>query len=195
SRSEAGACATAARNSANAAASSASVAMPSSGQAVPARVASSAAVFAMARYEMLIGGWLLQRRFRLGRKLAEAGGVVHGDVGQDLAVERDAGELQAVHELAVADLVLAGGGADADDPELAELALALLAPAVGELERALAGFLRRAVQLALGEEEALGEAEDFLALVAPFGAAFYARHRFLLFLCTAAGHDEAAAGR
>src|SRR4051794_41400775 len=64
-------------------------------------------------------------------KSAEGLGVAHGDVGQDLAVEVDAGELQAMDEGAVAQAVLARGGVDADDPQAAEVALAVAAVAVG----------------------------------------------------------------
>src|SRR4051794_1843970 len=64
-------------------------------------------------------------------KSAEGLGVAHGDVGQDLAVEVDAGELQAVDEGAVAHVVLARGGVDAHDPQAAEVALAVAAGAGG----------------------------------------------------------------
>src|SRR4029453_14173410 len=63
------------------------------------------------------GGWCVRLRGLTGRRLsggigksAEGLGVAHGDVGQDLAVQLDAGELQAVDERAVAHAVLAGGG-------------------------------------------------------------------------------------
>src|SRR3954447_7342898 len=60
-------------------------------------------------------------------KSAERLGIAHGDVGQDLAVELDAGQLQAVHERAVGEVVLARGGVDARDPQAAEVALAVAA--------------------------------------------------------------------
>src|SRR4051812_44506050 len=63
-------------------------------------------------------------------KSAEGLGVADGDVGQHLAVELDAGELQAVDERAVAHAVLARGGVDADDPQAPEVALAVAAVAV-----------------------------------------------------------------
>src|SRR4051812_49918972 len=62
---------------------------------------------------------------------AEGLGVAHGDVSQHLAVELDAGELQAVDEGAVAHAVLARSGVDADDPQAAEVALAVAAVAGG----------------------------------------------------------------
>ena len=63
--------------------------------------------------------------------------IIHGDIGQDLAIQLDAGLFQSVDELAVAQAVQLGGGADADDPERAVLTLLLLASGVGELQPAL----------------------------------------------------------
>src|SRR5690606_35082657 len=50
---------------------------------------------------------------------------------QVLAVDLDAGLVQAVDQLAVGEPVLARGGVDARDPQAAEIALALLAVAIG----------------------------------------------------------------
>src|SRR3954449_11772805 len=74
------------------------------------------------------------------RKTSEGLGVADGDVGQHLAVELDLGQAQAVHQLAVAHALLAGGGVDALDPQAAELALAVIVVPVGvgaELEQLL----------------------------------------------------------
>jgi hypothetical protein len=49
--------------------------------------------------------------------------VLDAHLREDLAVELDAGQVQAVHELRVAHAVQAGGGVDTGDPELADLAL------------------------------------------------------------------------
>src|SRR4051794_1528528 len=84
-------------------------------------------------------------------KTSEGLGVADGDVGKHLAVELDLGELQAVHELAVRQPLLAGGCVDALDPEAAELALAVLAVTVGvgaRLEQLLLGPLVARVLLA-----------------------------------------------
>ncbi len=78
----------------------------------------------------------IKRRFSFRRRgrlwlvgqLGEARGVVDGDVGEDLAVELDAGLLEPVDELRVAGAVELGGGGDADNPERAELALLLARP-------------------------------------------------------------------
>jgi hypothetical protein len=54
--------------------------------------------------------------------------------------------LESVDELVVAHPVQFGGGADADDPQRAVLALFLFASGIGELQSAVNGFFRRAVQ-------------------------------------------------
>src|SRR3954462_8081489 len=84
-------------------------------------------------------------------KTSERLGVADGDVREHLAVELDAGDLQAVHELAVRHALLAGGRGDADDPQAAEVAL-LVAPVairvgVG-LEQRLLGALVARMRLA-----------------------------------------------
>src|SRR3954452_14713105 len=99
-------------------------------------------------------------------KTSEGLGVAHGDVGQHLAVELDLGQAQAVHQLAVAHALLAGGGVDPLDPQAAELALAVLAVAVGVgagLEQLLLGPLVARVLLAA---VALGPLERGAGLLA-----------------------------
>src|SRR5580704_14186171 len=64
---------------------------------------------------------------------SEGVGVVHGDVGQDLAVELHVRELEAMDELRVGEAVLARGRVDARDPQAAEVALAVAAIAVAVL--------------------------------------------------------------
>src|SRR5688572_33182598 len=53
-----------------------------------------------------------------------------GEFGEALAIELDARVLQAEHELAVGESVLARGGVDAHDPQAAIVALLPLAPDV-----------------------------------------------------------------
>src|SRR4051812_35372428 len=84
--------------------------------------------------------------FRLFGQLAEARRILQGDVGKHFAVELDAGLLQSVDEVAVGKAVQAGGGADADDPDRAVLALLLFASEVGELHATLHRFLRSLVE-------------------------------------------------
>src|SRR5919201_440591 len=110
------------------------------------------------------------------RKSAEGLGVPDGDVGQNLAVELDAGQLQSVDEGAVAQAVLAGGGVDANDPQPAEVALAVAPVAVrvgvGLHDRFLGALVVR-VRLAA---EALGPLERRPALLARVDRALDARH-------------------
>ena len=74
-------------------------------------------------------------RFRV-QSIPAVFGVVDGEIGQCLAVELDAGDLQALHQLRIRQLVLAGRGIDARDPQPAELPLPLLAALVGVGHRA-----------------------------------------------------------
>src|ERR1700690_3267269 len=99
-------------------------------------------------------------------KTSERVGVAHGDVGEHLAVELDAGQLEAVHQLRVAHAVDPCGGVDAGDPQAAEVALAVAPVAVGVgvcLEQSLLGALVVGVCLAA---EALGLLEYGTALLA-----------------------------
>ena len=56
----------------------------------------------------------------------EAGGIVDGHLRQHLAVQLDAGLLQAVHEGGVVHTLSTNSVVDAGDPQVAELALLLL---------------------------------------------------------------------
>ena len=49
--------------------------------------------------------------------------VVDGELGEHLAVDRDAALLEAIHEFGIADVVETAGRVDAADPELTEVAL------------------------------------------------------------------------
>ncbi len=61
-------------------------------------------------------------------------GLVDGEFGQDLAVESDAGFLEATHESGVGHAEGADTGVDAGDPEAAEVALHVATVAVLVLE-------------------------------------------------------------
>src|SRR3981081_2567879 len=56
--------------------------------------------------------------------------IVDRQISQHLAVDRHAGQAKALDEAVVGDVVRARGGVDPGDPELTEVALALLAIAV-----------------------------------------------------------------
>src|SRR5580698_3545638 len=93
------------------------------------------------------------------RLLGEAlkrGSVLNRQVGENLAIQFDSCFLQAVDECVVAHPIQLGGGPDAYDPQRAKLPLALLAPAVGELQAALDGFFSRPVELGFCEEVTAG---------------------------------------
>src|SRR5687767_7588792 len=68
-------------------------------------------------------GLLRQSPASLRDDRAESVAFVHRDIGQDLPVEIDARELQAVHELTIGQAFLADSGVDALDPEGAEAPL------------------------------------------------------------------------
>ena len=87
-------------------------------------------------------GGLCRGGLRLLAQRRKSSRIVDRQIGQDLAVQLDAGLLQAVDELAVADAVQLGGGADAHNPDGTVLALLLLAAAVGELQPALDRLFR-----------------------------------------------------
>ena len=65
-----------------------------------------------------------QRDLRLLRELAEGVRVPHRQVGEHPAVDLDAGALEAVDQPPVGEVVQAGGGVDAHDPQPPEVTLA-----------------------------------------------------------------------
>src|SRR5262252_2469343 len=96
------------------------------------------------------------------RQSAERRRVVHGDVGEHLAVDLDASLVQSVDDAAVGKSVDSGGGVDARDPQRAEFALVLPPVAVRILPRLDDRLLRRTVDLAPGVVVALRLAKNFL---------------------------------
>src|ERR1700730_2224406 len=102
--------------------------------------------------------------------------VAHGQVSQHLAVDLHSGLAKAVHQLAVGQTRLPGGGIDACDPELPHLALAAAPVAVRVRERMEHRLVGGAKEQLLGKAEALGPIED--RLVAPMrrDSAFDACH-------------------
>src|SRR5579862_308891 len=89
-------------------------------------------------------GWFsscpAESALRLLGKALKRSGVVHRQIGQDLAIQFDSTHLKPMDELVIAHSVQLGGGADTHDPERAVLALSLLASRVGELEPAFNSF-------------------------------------------------------
>ena len=107
---------------------------------------------ALRRLRGLVGG---ERGLRLLDDRGERGRIGHGQIGEHLAVELDPGLVQPRDELVVGHPVGAGGRVDADDPELPERPLLVLAVAVGVDERVLDLLLRVAVAAALEAPVAL----------------------------------------
>src|SRR5204863_7214872 len=85
------------------------------------------------------------------------------ELGQAFAVERDAGVLETVDELAVGEAVLARRGIDSNDPESAEIAL--LAPPAdkGILQCCVDRLFGGTIQLALVGVVAFRQIEELLA--------------------------------
>src|SRR5258708_124162 len=131
-----------------------------------------------------LGRLLLGRRwsggFRRRHERSERRGILHGDIREYFAVERDARSLEAVNQLAVRQAVLAGGSAHALNPQAAILALLDAAGALGIAIGAIGRFLCGLVELALGEGKSFFPLEVLLAPCPALGAAFYACHGFFL---------------
>jgi hypothetical protein len=87
----------------------------------------------------------------------EAGRVVDRDFGKHLAVQHHSSVDEASHELGVADTLCAGGGADAGDPKLTEVALLQLAVDRRKAASAIDGLSRLTEILAARTAETLGE--------------------------------------
>jgi hypothetical protein len=107
---------------------------------------------------------------------AKGGRVVHGHVGEDLAVDLDRGLLQARHELAVGEPQSAARCVDAGDPQVAEHALLGAAVAVGILPGPHDGFLGDPEDILAAAAVALGKGEDFLVTGTGCDTTFDARH-------------------
>src|SRR5437763_13104445 len=85
-------------------------------------------------------------------ELREGGGSTHGEIRQDLAIERHTGDFETVDQLPVSQAVLTRGRADALYPETAIIALFGAAIAKGITIGAIGSFLSGLGQLAFGQE-------------------------------------------
>ena len=90
--------------------------------------------------------------------------VVHGEVGEHLAVDLDASLVQSTHQLAVAHAFHASGSVDTLDPQSAETALLVLTIAVGVGQTFLPSVLGNGPDVLAGTEVAAGELQDSLSL-------------------------------
>ena len=91
----------------------------------------------------------------------ESFGVVHGQVGEHLAVYFDAGFVDEAHQLAVGKVFHAGGGVDTLYPERAEVAFLLLAVAVGIRETLFPSVLGYGPYIATATIITAGKFQDF----------------------------------
>src|SRR5260370_10775855 len=132
----------------------------------------------MSALRLLRLGWGRSGGFRCRHQRRECRRVLHRDIREHFAVQRDAGNLESVNQLAVGQAVQAGSGAHALNPQFAILALFDAAVALGVAVGAIGGLLRGLVELALGEEKAFCPLEVLLAPSPALGAAFYACHGF-----------------
>src|SRR5262245_56772536 len=107
---------------------------------------------------------------------SEAGGVAHRQLGQDLAVERDAGLLEAAHELRVRRAEGAAPRIDPQDPERAELALLGAAVPVGEGQGPGDGLRGALVETPAAAPVALGLLEHLLPTLASLRPTLGAGH-------------------
>src|SRR4051812_13324953 len=104
----------------------------------------------------------------------ERGRIRDRDIGKNLAVEPDLGLFEGCDQTAVADVIVAGGGREARDPELAEVALLGAAVAERVNERAIDGFSRSFVFIFAAEDEARGSFQNFIVASATFKTTFCA---------------------
>src|SRR6185503_14030415 len=100
--------------------------------------------------------------FDLTGDLGERGLVAYREIGQHLAVDLDVGALQARHEDAIAQAMLAHRSVDAGDPQRAEGTLLVAAIAVGILPRLHQRLLGDAVDVLAPAAKPLGLLEDLL---------------------------------
>ena len=84
------------------------------------------------------------------------------EVGENLAVQFDPGEREAVDKSGIGQTMLAHRRVDALDPQRAEVALVLTATDIGVLERLLEPFRRDAVGVLGAAAETLGGLQNLL---------------------------------
>ena len=92
----------------------------------------------------------------------KGGGIMHGQVGQHLAVDGDIANAQPFDQARIGNAIEPRGGIDARDPEPAEIALAISAVAVCIHERAHHRFVRALVESIIGRAVTFHLREHFL---------------------------------
>src|SRR5512146_2062762 len=126
----------------------------------------------------------VQRGARLVSERRKRGGIVHGEVGENLPVDLDSGLLEPIHERVVVHVVLVGGRVDARDPEATEITLFVLAIAVGVLPTALDIFLGRLPQLAARAKGAARGLHDLLLPLQARDIGYGTRHGRSPYACS-----------
>src|SRR5688572_16156685 len=104
----------------------------------------------------------VQRGARLLGERGKRRRIVHREIRENLAIDFDSGLAQAIHERAVAHVVLARARVDARDPETAEITLLVLAIAVRVLPAAFDVLLGGLPELAAGAERTASRLHDLL---------------------------------
>lgn len=96
----------------------------------------------------------------------ESFGIVHGEVGENLAVDFDSGLVDESHKLAVGKILKTRSSVDTLNPESAEIAFFLLAVAVGVGKTFFPGVFSNGPYITAATEVSTGKFEDFLAACA-----------------------------
>src|SRR5262249_19150246 len=102
--------------------------------------------------------------------------VVHGEIGEHLAIDFEAGLHQAVDQSAVGQAIDARGRVDARNPERAELALLRAPVAIRILAGLDDGLLGCAIDLAPGVVIALRLGQNFLVTAPRLDATLHSCH-------------------
>ena len=89
--------------------------------------------------------------------------VVHGEVGEDLAVQADVILGEESHKLGVGHSVLTGGGVDSLNPKSAEIALLSSSVTVGVSKTFFVGVLRDRPNILPAEEVTASSLKNLLA--------------------------------
>ena len=94
----------------------------------------------------------------------EGFGIVHGEVGEHLAVDLDTGLGELAHQDTVAHTLHTSGSIDTLDPQAAEVALLVATITVGIGQTFLPGILCYCPNILAGSEIAAGKLQNSLTL-------------------------------
>ena len=116
--------------------------------------------------------------FRLVGESRKANGVIYCDIGENFAIQIDAGLLQTADESAVGKTNLAARRIDAHNPQRPKIALLEAASNVSIFEGFLDGFLSRSIKLRLCKKKTLCPSKGLVAVIPPVSSSFYSWHVF-----------------